>query len=269
MNVKQVMPFIGQVVNLSHPRHYGFMERVLGRAQSFVNQIGENCPAALKSLFQRLHMAVVGEDDAYKTHQGSDYTPRIKEADEARDTTLSGLRGMLEALQKIGTDEQKAAAGKVLAQMDLYRLKPTDGYEEEGVKLAQFCDDCGTNVQLELALTKCGLRELVATLKTQNETCRGLVNMRNEERSYIDGQAMQKARKVSDEAYADFVMMLNALAVTTASDGYSQYDNVIGYINADIDYFKQWVLRKYGGTAAEPEGGAEEADDEDIPAIRP
>lgn len=44
MNVKQVLPFVGVVCNLSHPRHYGFMERVLGRAKTLVTQMGDDIP---------------------------------------------------------------------------------------------------------------------------------------------------------------------------------------------------------------------------------
>lgn len=57
--------------------------------------------------------------------------------------------------------------------------------------------------------------------------------------------------------------------ITTGSDGYSEYDDTINVINADIEYFKQWVLRKYGGTSAEPEGESDGGADEDIPVVTP
>jgi len=168
-------------------------------------------------------MAVVNEDSAYKSQRGSDLTALIKEADDVRDNTLSGIKSMLDALSRIGTDEQKAAVVKVQRQMDVYKLKSTDSYEEEGIKILQFCADCNVDLQLEQALTALGLVGQVRTLGEQNEQCRRLVNQRNEQRSFTDNQAIQ-------------------------------------IINADIDYYKQWVLRKGGSS---DEGGEDEEPETD------
>ncbi|MBQ7419856.1 MAG: hypothetical protein IJV17_03835, partial [Prevotella sp.] len=89
--------------------------------------------------------------------------------------------------------------------MDVYKLKPTDSYEEEGIKIQQFCADCDADLQLDQALTALGLVGQVRTLGEQNE------------------QAIQ-------------------------------------IINADIDYYKQWVLRKGGSS---DEGGEDEEPETD------
>ena len=115
--------------------------------------------------------------------------------------------------------------------------------------------DCDADVQLEQALTVLGLVGQVRTLGEQNERCRRLVNQRNEQRSFTDNQTMQKARKVTDAAYADFVMMLNAYNVVSLGTSQGQYEQAIQIINADIDYYKQWVLRKGGSS---DEGGEDE-----------
>ena len=120
--------------------------------------------------------------------------------------------------------------------------------------------DWDVDLQLEQALTALGLVGQVRTLGEQNEQCRRLVNQRNEQRSFTDNQAMQKARKVTDAAYADFVMMLNAYNVVSLGTSQGQYAQAIQIINADIDYYKQWVLRK-GGSA--DEGGEDEEPETD------
>ena len=217
MDVKQITPFLSAIDSLSHAKHFSFMTRIRDRAKDkVVTPLGEGLPANLKSAYQTLNMAVVNEDSAYKSQRGSDLTALIKEADDVRDNTLSGIKSMLDALSRIGTDEQKAAVVKVQRQMDVYKLKSTDSYEEEGIKIQQFCADCDMDVQLEQALTALGLAGQVRTLGEQNEQCRRLVNQRNEQRSFTDNQAMQKARKVTDAAYADFVMMLNAYNAASA-----------------------------------------------------
>ena len=118
--------------------------------------------------------------------------------------------------------------------------------------------DCDVDLQLEQALTALGLVGQVRTLGEQNEQCRRLVNQRNEQRSFTDNQAMQKARKVTDAAYADFVMMLNAYNVVSLGTSQGQYEQAIQIINADIDYYKQWVLRKGGSS---DEGGEDDPDE--------
>ena len=120
--------------------------------------------------------------------------------------------------------------------------------------------DCDVILQLEQALTALGLVGQVRTLGEQNEQCRRLVNQRNEQRSFTDNQAMQKARKVTDAAYADFVMMLNAYNVVSLGTSQGQYEQAIQIINADIDYYKQWVLRKGGSS---DEGGEDEEPETD------
>ena len=261
MDVKQITPFLSAIDSLSHAKHFSYMTRIRDRAKDYVvTPLGEGLPANLKSAYQTLNMAVVNEDSAYKSQRGSDLTALIKEADDVRDNTLSGIKSMLDALSRIGTDEQKAAVVKVQRQMDVYKLKSTDSYEEEGIKIQQFCADCNVDLQLEQALTALGLVGQVRTLGEQNEQCRRLVNQRNEQRSFTDNQAMQKARKVTDAAYADFVMMLNAYNVVSLGTSQGQYEQAIQIINADIDYYKQWVLRKGGSS---DEGGEDEEPETD------
>jgi hypothetical protein len=208
------------------------------------------------------------ENEAFKAQRGSDFTAQLKDADLSRDNTLSGVRGMLDALSKIGSDDQKIAAPKIQRIFDLYKVKSADSYEDQGIKLSQVCSDIEARDDLRDALQTCGLTNQMALLKAQNEECRRLVNARNAERSQIDNQAMNKARKETDAAYADFVLLLNAYAITTWADGRSPYDELIDVLNADIDYYKNWVLRK-SGSSDEDEGEDQDKEDAADPEISP
>lgn len=251
MQVQQITLFGSEIVRLPHNRHLSFMQRMVERTQEqLVKNLPDGCPDNLKAACTTLKQRVAQEDVAFKKQLGSDLTPQIKAADEERDNTLSGIRTLCEAYTKIGTDDQKAGAAVVLKYIALYKVLGTDSYEDEGIKLQQLCDDSVKVFDFASAVTKCGLTSLFATLKRQNDACRTLINQRNEERAEQDPQAMNKCRAATDEAYADFTLLLNAYAVVENEEGYSRFNQAIAVINADIDYYKQWVLRKTGGSSS-------------------
>ncbi len=269
MEVKQVSGFLGEIAKLMHRRHLAFMERTVERSKQHLSLSGgTGCPENLRARSVIFTQAFNRENEAFKAQRGSDFTAQLKDADLSRDNTLSGVRGMLDALSKIGSDDQKIAAPKIQRIFDLYKVKSADSYEDQGIKLSQVCSDIEARDDLRDALQTCGLTNQMALLKAQNEECRRLVNARNAERSQIDNQAMNKARKETDAAYADFILLLNAYAITTWADGRSPYDELIDVLNADIDYYKNWVLRK-SGSSDEDEGEDQDKEDAADPEISP
>ena len=259
MNVLQIIGFIGEIAKLSHQRHLSFMLRVKERAQVYLTEaFAAELPANLVAAIAQLNACSDSEDDAFKKQQGSDLTALIEQADKGRDDTLSGIRMMCEALLRIGTDAQKTAAQRVLRQLDLYKIKASDSYEDEGIKLQQLYQDFTTDATLVAATAECALTTQFTALNDLNEECRRLVNARNVERSATDSQAMNKARKALDTAYVDFVMLLNAWNVVTFNGSAGNYDQCIRVVNADIDYYKQWVLRIGGSGSAEGSGSSSE-----------
>ena len=268
MNVLQITRFLSEIDSLSHPRHLSFMQRANERLHSYlVEAFGNTLPANLAAAVQRHDTCLSTEDSAYKKQLGSDLTALLEKADTSRDDTLNGIRMMCEALLRIGTAEQKAYAQQVLKQMDLYKVSASDSYEDEGIKVQQLCHDFTTDEGLVAAATACNLSGQFTVLNDQNEECRRLVNARNVERSGIDNQAMNKARKALDAAFSDLAMLVNAYNVVTFNGSTGTYDQCISVMNADIAYYKQWVLRigggsqESGGTTPDPGTGGGETPD--------
>lgn len=261
MQIQQIIPFGGEIARLPHNRHLSFMQRMVGRSfEQLVNGLPDGCPDKLKVACTTLKQRLAYEDIAFKKQLGSDLTPQIKAADAERDNTLSGIRALCDAYTKIGTDEQKAGATIILKYMTLYRVFGSDSYEDEGVKLHQLCDDSVKIFDFADGVTKCGLTSQFATLQRQNEACRTLINERNLQRADQDPQAMNKARSETDEAYDYLTALLNAYAYVEFDDGFSRFDQAITVINADIEYFKRWVLRKTSNNSQDDKGD-EDPDD--------
>lgn len=239
---KQIEPFVGKMQRAPHAAHLSWMQRFQERVGTLiVTEMGQDCPAMIISQNTALVAAVQAEDEAYRTITRSPLSEQIAEADTVRDNTFVGLRTMVEALGRVGTQAQKEAAPRVLQAMRDYQVNISEGYELESTHIAQLiqvlevsplADDCTT-----LAVTA-----LVAQLKTENQQVQTLIAQRNEQQAGIDTQAMQRARQQADLVYVETVMVVNAFAVVEQQQGVSPYDHAIDVINQDEDYYVQHVF---------------------------
>ena len=240
----QINAFINKASHAPHAAHLSWMQRFQERVQSLiVTELGQDCPAMIVSQNTALVAAVQAEDEAYRTITRSPLSEQIAEADTVRDNTFVGLRTMVEALGRVGTQAQKEAAPRVLQAMRDYQVNISEGYELESTHIAQLIqqlevsplsDDCTT-----LAVTS-----LVSQLKTENQQVQTLIAQRNEQQAGIDAQAMQRARQAADLVYVETVMVVNAFAVVEQQQGASPYDHAIDVINQDEDYYVQHVFPK-------------------------
>ena len=239
---KQIEPFVGKMQRAPHAAHLSWMQRFQERVGTLiVTELGQDCPAMIISQNTALVAAVQAEDEAYRTITRSPLSEQIAEADTVRDNTFVGLRTMVEALGRVGTQAQKEAAPRVLQAVRDYQVNISEGYELESTHIAQLiqqlevsplADDCTT-----LAVTA-----LVAQLKTENQQVQTLIAQRNEQQAGIDAQAMQRARQAADLVYVETVMVINAFAVVEQQQGVSPYDHAIEVINQDEDYYVQHVF---------------------------
>ena len=115
------------------------------------------------------------------------------------------------------------------------------------------------NYQAELRLKKLGLESLVSQLKTANEQVRTLMSQRNDERTYQQKAALATARKEADEAYKDFVAMLNAAALMDESE--YRFDELVSRINELIDYNRKYVVPKKGSGSSSGDDGGDDSGD--------
>ncbi len=97
---------------------------------------------------------------------------------------------------------------------------------------------------------------LVTQLKTANEAVRTLMAQRNDERTYQQKAALATARKQADEAYHDFVAMLNAAALMDESE--YTYEVLFNQINELINYKRLYIVPKKGSKSEDEDGGDSE-----------
>ena len=239
---KQIEPFVGKMQRAPHAAHLSWMQRFVERINTnIIVTMAEDCPAMITAAYQALAAAVAQEDAAYRTITRSPLTEQIAEADQTRDNTFVGLRTMVEALGRVGTQAQKEAAPRVLQAMRDYQVSITENYELESTHIAQLIQ------QLEVAplatdCTTLAVTALVAQLKTENQQVQTLIAQRNQEQAAIDPTAMQRARQAADQLYVETVMIVNAFAITQWEVGESPYDYAIGIINQDQEYYAQHVF---------------------------
>lgn len=239
---KQIEPFVGKMQRAPHAAHLSWMQRFQERVQTLiVTELGEDCPAMITSQNTALVAAVQAEDEAYRTINRSPLSEQIAEADTVRDNTFVGLRTMVEALGRVGTQAQKEAAPRVLQAMRDYQVNISEGYELESTHIAQLIQ------QLEVSplsddCTTLAVSALVAQLKTENQQVQTLIAQRNEQQAGIDMAAMQRARQQADLVYVETVMVINAFAVVEQQQGASPYDHAIDVVNQDQEYYVQQVF---------------------------
>ena len=158
---------------------------------------------------------------------------------------------------KFDFDQEMQEAAQLLWNiMKKYSIDVTENYSEESGKLQQMLQELDTNYQAELRLKKLGLESLVSQLKTANEAVRTLMSQRNDERTYQQKAALATARKQADEAYHDFVSMLNAAALMDESE--YTYEDLFNQINELINYNRLYVVPKKGSKSEDEDGGDSE-----------
>ena len=258
LSIKQIQAF-----NLVVMRIAGFLEYLqqfvkLVRAFAFTEGSAQNkLPAKVQPFFTSLNGAVGAVDSAYRQSRASDLTKKIADEDTRRDNLYTALKNQVQMYLKFDFDQEMQEAAQLLWNiMKKYQVDVTANYSEESAKLQQMLQELDTNYQAELRLKKLGLESLASQLKTANEAVRTLMAQRNDERMYQEKAALATARKQADEAYHDFVAMLNAAALMD-EDGYT-YDELIQQINELIKYYRQYVVPKKGSKSEDEDGGDSE-----------
>ena len=256
MKYLQFNPYIYPLQRQKNIRHLSWMKRFLERLLQFL--AGFNAPARLTAVVTVLQQVVGSEDQTYLVISKSDLTGPIDQADNERDNTYSGLRSMADAKKRIGTAEEKAAAERVLERMSYHKVDLGGRLEDESEKIAQVVQDLKSGT-LATDIATLGLTATVNLLEQQNQQVITLMMQRQADRSTQESQAMAKARALTDAAYEDVALVLNAFAITEFNGQSSPYDDVIRIINSDMTYYQQHVFTN--ATASSGNGGTTEPAD--------
>lgn len=232
-------------LSLPNDLHMAFMDRAVNRFRTFNNQHTDDnaLPAMMQHQIGMLAMAFATEDSVYVRVTGSAYTKKIADLDTERDQNYLALKGLLEAFERFtGDTERQQAAQTVLAVVRKYKINIADSYEREGLKMDQMLQELLRNYQVELALKKLGAEDMLAKLKTVNDECRRIVNLRQEERAQLVKGEMLAARKECDIEYRLIIQQLNGAALLDET-GY-KYEEFIRLLNEDINYYRNVVLAR-------------------------
>ena len=251
MKYLQFNPFIYPLQRQKNIRHLSWMKRFLERLLQI-----SNSPVRLANVINVLQSAVGNEDQTYLIITKSDLTGPIEQADNERDNTYSGLRSMADAKKRIGTAEEKGAAERVLERMSYHKVDLGGRYEDESEKIAQVVQDLKSG-SLATDIATLGLTAIVNLLEQQNQQVVTLMMQRQADRSTQESQAMAKARALTDAAYEDVALVLNAFAITEFDGQSSPYDAIIRIINSDMTYYQQHVFTTDSGSSdGSQQGGA-------------
>ena len=240
---KQVKAILGRWHEQKHTRHLSYAQRIDGRVDTnIIQELAEDCPQQIQDAYQEYHTAVGHEDDVYKQASSSNLTAQIEEADQTRDNTWSGLLEYLNFMRRLGTDQQKASAQRLIDQAEFYGIKNNSKYEDQNTDTMQWIQQCEGALAADVTAINAGT--YVTKLKTETQTVIDLIGQRNEETAQVDPRAMSTARQATEDAYVKMIGIVNAHAITEYVQGRSPYDRAIDIINADIDYYVDKVFTK-------------------------
>lgn len=240
---KQIKAVLAEWKRQMHKRHLSFAQRIDGRVDTYVIQeLESDCPQQITDAYQAYHAAVEHEDDVYKQATTSSYTEQIQQADATRDNTWSGVMNYLDFMRRLGTDQQKQAAQRLIQSAEFYGIKNNSKYEDQNTDTMQWIQQCEGALASDVTAVSAG--SYIMQLKTETQAVITLIGQRNAEMSQIDPKAMSTARQATEDAYVKLVGIINAHAITEYVQGISPYDRSIDYINADIDYYVDKVFAK-------------------------
>lgn len=247
---KQINGFAHLVQKQSNTRHLSWIKQVGGRLQTeIIGQLGASVPALLSQAITQFQTAAAHEDECYLIISKSELTPQIAALDDERDTKYVGLKSMADALHRIGSAEQKQAAGQLIDLCAHYKVDISERYDDETTKMSQLLQELQTPAWTARIETL-GLTATVGELVSLNQQIKHLIDLRNNELALVTPQAMLQARTASDEAYVLVVTIINALAIADWADGSSHYDQAIARINQDQDYYIKNVFTQGKGGAS-------------------
>lgn len=232
--MKQIASFARE--NMPNGSHYSFDQSAINR---FKNDGKISQKAQLLPLFALYEQAFLVEEEKFKISQKSEFTDALNELDTARDNAYMGFKGIVEGYAKVPDADMKAAS-KALGQLITdYRIDVRVQRDQESGLLSNFIADlqgkCAPHVQT------LHLEEVVQVMKAANDNYIAVRENRTEERMLKEKNALENARKTTDEAYRNFIAMVNALALV---EGDADYADFIDYMNTLVNEYKAEVLNQ-------------------------
>lgn len=214
---------------MSNGAHFDFMSATAEFAEAN-EKVSERALAQVGVLRKK----VTAEDECLKLSRKNELTDEIAEQDRLRDSYYTGYKAAVKSMVET-SDEAKT----LWQNIKDYGIDTKAQLNKETGELTNLTADLTGKLAAEVEAL--GLTQLVAKLKTANDSVHDLMKQRDAENSTKVVGALKSARIETDEAYRNLVKRVNALCLVEYDEA---YDTFIDTMNEQIDRYREQVLTK-------------------------
>ena len=188
-------------------------------------------------------------DTAYRKSSTEAQTKTLKTIDDERDSLYSGLVGTINNATKSPIAAQATAATDLLEPIKRYDVKTGGEYQQETMRIDQFCQDLLANYTSQL--TTLGLTEWTQALQAKNLEFQEAMRARTDDQAGFVKSELSQLRQQMIAAYNVFRKLANVIFIY---EGDTAYATTIDQMNAEVRHYKQIIARKGGGSSSSSSG---------------
>ena len=228
--------------------HFEFIRSVCAAAEKeadmLTNEVARKALEALKAAHEE-------EQQNLTLSNKSLLTDDIRAADAKRDRLLTGLKGIVSALQQSPEPEKAQAAKELTQRIKDIRVRRSLQLEGETALLMKLVEECETTYAEQV--DRLGVGGFVTAIKAANQQVYSLINERTQNQRLRKEAEVDAARRRSDAAYRWLVEVVNAMRVLLGEE--SGTGHFIEFMNKLIRRYRQVVFarRKRKGAKATEE----------------
>ncbi|MBR5393558.1 MAG: hypothetical protein IK144_00580 [Bacteroidaceae bacterium] len=188
-------------------------------------------------------------DTAYRKSSTEAQTKTLKTIDDERDSLYSGLVGTINNATKSPIAAQATAATDLLEPIKRYDVKTGGEYQQETMRIDQFCQDLLANYTSQL--TTLGLTEWTQALQAKNLEFQEAMRARTDDQAGFVKSELSQLRQQMIAAFNAFRKLANVIFIY---EGDTAYATTIDQMNAEVRHYKQIIARKGGGSSSSSSG---------------
>lgn len=226
------------LTNLPNGAHFNLMDEV---AQRLAALIADDAVARerVAQLTEAFNAALATEDEALKVSQKSLLTDAIADADAARDSLISLLKGLVDNWFRHPDPAMSTAAATLRQSLRDYGIDPSMQLDKETGLITNLVQDWQTTLAPQVATLF--LTDTVGALKAKNDEVKELTARRADEYALRYSRNLRAARLATDDAYRAIIRRINAWLEIGAD---TVFDDFATYLNTRLTGYKQQVLRQ-------------------------
>jgi hypothetical protein len=244
-------------VRLKKGAHANFMQSVYDRLkqESFITK-------KAKPFFLKFESAVSAENELITLGRASIYTKFVAEGDHRRDVLYMSYKKMLPTFRTFSKANIVAAGDRLERQLKDLNIHPKGQLDDETGKFVRFVDELQGKYADDVKLLN--LTDLVSEMKAANDELMEATTNRRMEKADIEPAAVNTARRITDAAYEDIILLINSFIML---DGESTYLELVNYLNTLItDYKRNAIGQKAPNlSTGGSDTGSGNDDDDDVP----